>query len=73
MPQQEVLRLRVENKELHNELAAFDPQFFEEIEDLKYQHGVAVRLCVFVFVFVYVYVCVYVSVCMCACVRVCVI
>lgn len=41
----DVETLRVENRELHNELAAFDPQFFEEIEDLKFQHGVAVGSC----------------------------
>jgi len=37
--QEEVAVLRQHNQELNSELAAFDPTFFEEIEDLKYQHG----------------------------------
>ena len=37
--QEEVTVLRQHNQELNSELAAFDPSFFEEIEDLKYQHG----------------------------------
>lgn len=27
-----------ENDEMRNELSAFDPAFFDEIEDLKYDH-----------------------------------
>mmetsp|Transcript_7533 Transcript_7533/g.22206 ORF Transcript_7533/g.22206 Transcript_7533/m.22206 type:complete len:391 (-) Transcript_7533:72-1244(-) len=30
---------RAENADLHSELASFDPQFFDEIEELKFQHG----------------------------------
>lgn len=40
----ELATIRAENADLHNELAAFDPQFFDEIEDLKYQHGAAMEL-----------------------------
>lgn len=29
---------QVENQDLRNELNAFDPGFFEEIEDLKHEH-----------------------------------
>ena len=29
-----------ENRDLRNELNAFDPKFFEEIEDLKHEHHV---------------------------------
>ncbi|KAG2392952.1 hypothetical protein C9374_009529 [Naegleria lovaniensis] len=35
---QEVKELRKENEELKGELSAFDPEFFEEIEDLKYNY-----------------------------------
>ena len=30
--------LDLENTDLRNELNAFDPSFFEEIEDLKHEH-----------------------------------
>lgn len=32
--------LEAENRDLKNELNAFDPGFFEEIEDLKHEHHV---------------------------------
>ncbi|KAF1333146.1 hypothetical protein FI667_g3048, partial [Globisporangium splendens] len=35
--------LEEENAKLQNELAAFDEEFFEEIEDLKYRYAQAVR------------------------------
>uniref|UniRef100_K3WSN7 Uncharacterized protein n=1 Tax=Globisporangium ultimum (strain ATCC 200006 / CBS 805.95 / DAOM BR144) TaxID=431595 RepID=K3WSN7_GLOUD len=35
--------LEEENAKLQNELAAFDEEFFEEIEDLKYKYAQAVR------------------------------
>jgi centrosomal protein CEP290 len=35
---EEVERLRTANRELNSELAAFDPSFFEEIEQLKFEH-----------------------------------
>jgi hypothetical protein len=38
-----VLELEDENTKLTNELAAFDEDFFEEIEDLKYKYAQAVR------------------------------
>ena len=34
----EVQTLRNANRELNSELAAFDPSFFEEIEQLKFEH-----------------------------------
>lgn len=36
--QQQVAVLQQENQELREELGAFDPAFFEEIEDLKHSH-----------------------------------
>lgn len=30
--------LEAENRDLKNELNAFDPAFFEEIEDMKHEH-----------------------------------
>lgn len=30
--------LELENTDLRNELNAFDPSFFDEIEDLKHEH-----------------------------------
>jgi centrosomal protein CEP290 len=36
-------RLRKENARLKAELDSFDPQFFEEIEDLKYNYQIAVQ------------------------------
>ncbi|KAF1776956.1 hypothetical protein GQ600_20104 [Phytophthora cactorum] len=39
----QVLELEDENTKLTNELAAFDEDFFEEIEDLKYKYTQAVR------------------------------
>lgn len=39
----QVLELEDENTKLTNELAAFDEDFFEEIEDLKYKYAQAVR------------------------------
>ncbi|KAG1693325.1 hypothetical protein DVH05_023789 [Phytophthora capsici] len=41
--QGQVLELEDENAKLTNELAAFDEDFFEEIEDLKYKYAQAVR------------------------------
>ncbi|KAK1943685.1 Centrosomal protein [Phytophthora citrophthora] len=41
--QEQVLELEDENAKLTNELAAFDEDFFEEIEDLKYKYAQAVR------------------------------
>ncbi|KAL3656219.1 hypothetical protein V7S43_018944 [Phytophthora oleae] len=41
--QEQVLELGDENTKLTNELAAFDEDFFEEIEDLKYKYAQAVR------------------------------
>jgi chromosome segregation ATPase len=41
--QTHVLELEDENTKLTNELAAFDEDFFEEIEDLKYKYAQAVR------------------------------
>lgn len=40
---QTVEQLTNENKRLKNELSAFDLEFFEEIENLKYAHAEAVR------------------------------
>ena len=34
-------RLQLENKQLRQELSAFDEDFFEEIEDLKYKYAQA--------------------------------
>lgn len=36
--QQQVAALQQENEELRHELGAFDPAFFEELEDLKHSH-----------------------------------
>jgi chromosome segregation ATPase len=36
--QQQVSALQQENQELRHELGAFDPAFFEELEDLKHNH-----------------------------------
>ena len=41
--QQDVSRLRDENEKLRQELSAFDLDFFEEIENLKYAHSEAVK------------------------------
>ncbi|GMF33405.1 unnamed protein product [Phytophthora fragariaefolia] len=41
--QTHILELEDENTKLTNELAAFDEDFFEEIEDLKYKYAQAVR------------------------------
>lgn len=38
-----IKQLSKENSELHRELDAFDPAFFEEIEDLKHQYSVTVE------------------------------
>ena len=37
--------LELENTDLRNELNAFDPSFFEEIEDLKHEHFQLTRRC----------------------------
>eukprot|EP00899_Mesostigma_viride_P004472 jgi/Mesvir1/14025/Mv11909-RA.1 len=37
--------LQAENEELQNEFSAFDAEFFEEIEDLKYEHNVLKKAC----------------------------
>jgi predicted nucleic acid-binding Zn-ribbon protein len=39
----EVKRLRDENERLRQELSAFDMDFFEEIENLKYAHAEALK------------------------------
>jgi chromosome segregation ATPase len=39
----EIARLRDENEKLRQELSAFDMDFFEEIENLKYAHAEAVK------------------------------
>jgi chromosome segregation ATPase len=41
--QKELNKLREENENLRKELAAFDLDFFEEIENLKYAHAEAVK------------------------------
>lgn len=38
-----ITKLTAENTKLKNELSAFDLDFFEEIENLKYSHAEAVR------------------------------
>eukprot|EP00798_Chlamydomonas_sp_ICE-L_P007851 gene7851-1057_t len=40
MAQERMADLEEENRDLRNELNAFDPAFFEEIEDLKHEHYV---------------------------------
>jgi hypothetical protein len=40
---EEAGRLRAENAKLREELAAFDLDFFEEIEDLKYKYAETTR------------------------------
>lgn len=35
--------LKIENEKLKMELSAFDLDFFEEIENLKYAHAEAIR------------------------------
>jgi len=37
--------LELENTDLRNELNAFDPSFFEEIEDLKHEHFQLTKRC----------------------------
>lgn len=39
----EVKRLKEENERLRQELSAFDLDFFEEIENLKFAHAEAIR------------------------------
>jgi cell division protein FtsB len=39
----QISKLTAENNKLKNELSAFDLDFFEEIENLKYSHAEAVR------------------------------
>jgi hypothetical protein len=36
--QERLAALEAENRDLRTELDAFDPQFFEEIEDMKHEH-----------------------------------
>jgi len=43
-----VAKLKSENDELKGELNCFDPAFFDEIEDLKYNHNEMVRVYVWV-------------------------
>ena len=33
-----ILQVEAENADMREELSAFDPAFFDEIEDLKYDH-----------------------------------
>jgi small-conductance mechanosensitive channel len=40
---EEVKRLRSENEKLKRELGAFDAEFFDEIENLKFAHAEAMR------------------------------
>ena len=35
---EQLSELEAENRDLKNELNAFDPAFFEEIEDMKHEH-----------------------------------
>lgn len=39
----QITQLTTENSRLKNELSAFDLDFFEEIENLKYSHAEAIR------------------------------
>lgn len=39
----EVARLQAEVDRLRKELASFDPSFFEELEDLKYNYDLEVK------------------------------
>ena len=41
----ECAKLRAENEHLRNELNAFDLNFFEEIEDLKYRYAESKKRC----------------------------
>ena len=40
---EELVKLKTENSRLRNELSAFDLEFFEEIENLKYAHSEALK------------------------------
>lgn len=42
-PCTEMARLQAEVDRLRRELASFDPSFFEELEDLKYNYDLAVK------------------------------
>lgn len=39
----EAVRLQAEVERLRKELASFDPSFFEELEDLKYNYNLEVK------------------------------
>ena len=41
----QVLELESENDDLRQELSAFEPSFFEEIEDLKHEHHMLQEKC----------------------------
>ena len=41
----QLLELQGENDDLRQELSAFEPSFFEEIEDLKHDHHVLQAKC----------------------------
>ena len=43
--QQQLEKLRTENDQLRQELSAFDAEFFEELEDLKYKYAAALAKC----------------------------
>jgi len=43
--QRAVASLQAENRDLKNELNAFDPAFFDEIEDLKHSHALLSTAC----------------------------
>jgi centrosomal protein CEP290 len=40
-----VAQLEADNQDLRSELGAFDPAFFEEIEDLKHEHYQLTQKC----------------------------
>jgi len=43
--QERVSALEGENADMRSELSAFDPDFFEEIEQLKYEHHQLTQRC----------------------------
>ena len=42
---QQLAELQSENEDLRQELGAFEPSFFEEIEDLKHDHHILQSKC----------------------------
>mmetsp|Transcript_17863 Transcript_17863/g.21409 ORF Transcript_17863/g.21409 Transcript_17863/m.21409 type:complete len:84 (+) Transcript_17863:1-252(+) len=43
--QQKLAACQSENRDLKNELNAFDPAFFDEVEDLKHSHYELTQVC----------------------------